>query len=71
MIEENATPAMPRDSNLKGLAKRLVRLFWSPLEILEELKSINRKLSKLEGCVRSGAGHRRHAPHIVTGHWND
>jgi hypothetical protein len=40
-------------------------------EILALLRSIDRRLAKLEGCVKPGAHHKSHTSHIVTGHWND
>lgn len=50
---------------------RLVRHLLGVDEALEELRSINRRLKNLEGCVRPGVRHKPNTPSIVTSHWND
>jgi hypothetical protein len=57
--------------------KQLIKRFWAWLtysktdEMIKTLKSIDKRLSTLEQCVRQGVKHRPHTSHIVTGHWND
>ena len=49
----------------------LVRSFLGIDEALNELRSINRRLEKLEGCVRPGVKHKPNTQSIVISHWND
>ena len=50
---------------------RLIRRLFGIDEALEELRSMNARLEKLEKCVRPSVKHKPWTSHIVTGHWND
>jgi hypothetical protein len=58
---------------IKGLKmfkyfKTLLRTFT---ELLVVARQIDKRLERLEGCVKDGVNHRPYTRHIVTGHWND
>lgn len=48
--------------------KTLLRTFT---ELLVVARQIDKRLERLEGCVKDGVNHRPYTRHIVTGHWND
>lgn len=70
MSTDKQNPRCPR------WLSRLVRLFWTPLEILRTLNSIDNRLAKIEveterlgRCIDNHNHKQRYS--LTMGHWND